>query len=135
LKMIKNGGYVLSKEKKGKPDVILVATGSEVVVAVEAKKLLEEKGKKVRVVSMPSLDVFQKQSKEYRSSVIPEDVPVAVVEAGIAQGWHVLTRSPFLFLGMDHFGASAPYEVLAEKFGFTGSAVCEMVSCWLDKCK
>jgi transketolase len=134
-KLIQNGGYILSKEKEGKLNAVLVATGSEVEVAVAAQKLLAEKKKNVRVVSMPSLDVFQKQSKEYRASVIPEDAPVAVVEAGIAQGWHVLTRSPFLFLGMDHFGASAPYEVLAEKFGFTGSAVCEMVSCWLDKCK
>jgi transketolase len=132
-KTIKNGGYIISKEKGEHLDAVLVASGSEVEVALKGKMLLEEKGKSIRVVSMPSLDVFQKQSQEYRDSVIPKNgLPVAVVEAGIAQGWQVIARGPFLFIGMDHFGASAPYQVLAEKFGFTGEAVCEMVSCWLD---
>lgn len=131
VRSIQKGGYVLEKETGGKPDVILVATGSEVIISVEAKELLAKEGVDTRIVSMPSLDVFQKQDADYRATVIPEDVPVVVVEAGIAQGWHAITRAPFLMLGMDDFGVSGPYELLAEKYGFTGQAVYQNVKAFL----
>jgi len=130
---IQKGGYVISPEPDRIPEVILVASGSEVTVALEGKALLQEKGKKVRVVSMPSLERFQEQSAQYRESVIADGrTPVVVVEAGIAQGWHALTRGPLMFIGMNRFGASAPYEILVEKFGFTGPAIADKVKSWLD---
>jgi len=131
---IQKGGYVISKERGKKPDVVLVASGSEVAVAVESAELLVKKGKSLRIVSMPSLDIFNEQPQSYQESVIPtENIPVVVVEAGVAQGWHALTRAPILVIGMNRFGASASYKVLAEKFGFTGKGVAEMVLCWLDE--
>jgi transketolase len=131
---ILKGGYVLEKEKGGRPDVVIAATGSEAGVAVEAGTLLAAKGVDARIVSMPSLTVFWKQTEAYQESVVPRDgVPVVVVEAGISMGWHKLTRSPFLFIGMNRFGASAPAEVLAEKFGFTGPLVSEKILKWLKE--
>jgi transketolase len=131
---VQKGGYVLSPETGDKPGVVLVATGSEVGVAVEAKTLLAGRGVDARVVSMPSLTVFWKQTEAYRESVVPKGVvPVVVVEAGISMGWNELTRSPFLFIGMNRFGASAPAEVLAEKFGFTGPLVAEKIAKWLKE--
>jgi transketolase len=116
--------------------VVLVATGSEVGVAVEGKKLLAAGGVDCRVVSMPSLTAFWKQPASYRNSVVPQDgTPVVVIEAGIGMGWNELTRSQFLFIGMNRFGASAPAETLAEKFGFTGPKVAEKVSTWLKELK
>jgi transketolase len=132
--VILKGGYVLSYETGKRPDLILVATGSEVGVAMEAKALFAEKGVDARVVSMPSLTVFWKQPAAYRESIVPQDgTPVAVIEAGVGMGWNELTRSPFLFIGMNRFGASAPAEVLAEKFGFTGPLVAEKILKWLKE--
>lgn len=131
----KKGGYILSDAVNNKPDIILIATGSEVSVAIASQKVLEESGKSVRVVSIPSLDLFNQQDLEYQNSVIGDGVPLAVIEAGVSQGWHELARGPFLFLGLDRFGASAPYQVLAEKFGFTPEAVVQRVNKWLDEIK
>ena len=128
------GGYVISREKGRKPDVVLVASGSEVAVALESKELLEREGRDVRVVSMPSFDIFKAQREEYQESVVPRrGVPLVVVEAGVTQGWYEMTRSPVLVLGINEFGASAPHEVLAEKFGFTGKGVTEKIRCWLNE--
>jgi transketolase len=130
--VILKGGYILS-DSDGMPDVILVATGSEVSVAVEAKALLSQKGLDVRVVSMPSLTLFREQASTYRASVVPEkSIPVAVVEAGLAQGWHALTCAPLYFIGMSQFGTSAPYQALKEHFGITGSSVADRVGRWLE---
>ena len=131
-KMIQKGGYVLLEEE-GTPDMILVASGSEVSISAEAREILRQQGKSIRVVSMPSLDTFLSQDQTYRESVIPGNIPVTVVEAGIDQGWYKLTRAPMQFLGMRGFGASGPYQVLAEKYGFTGPAVAEMSACWLKE--
>lgn len=132
--LIHKGGYVISPEENTKKlFLILVATGSEVAVAIEAKKILQEKGHHIRVVSMPSTSIFAKQPVSYQQSVIPPDIPVVVVEAGIAQGWRDLIPNPMLFIGMQRFGASAPAEILAEKFGFTGPAVAEKIMAWLEK--
>ena len=133
--LIQYGGYILADENRNPPDAVLVATGSEVALVLENKARLLEKGVDVRVVSMPCYDVFLEQSSEYRSRVVPETVPVVVVEAGVTRCWYGLTRSPMLVIGMDRFGASAPASVLAEKFGFTMEGVFEMVSCWLKDLK
>jgi transketolase len=131
---ILKGGYILARESGRKPDVVLVASGSETGVAVEGKAMLGGEGVDARVVSMPSLTVFWKQPEAYRDSVVPQDgTPVVVIEAGVGMGWNELTRSPFLFIGMNRFGASAPAEVLAEKFGFTGPKVTEKVAHWLKE--
>ncbi len=128
------GGYIIVREKGANPDVVLVGTGSETSVAVEASAMLAQKGVNVRVVSMPSRDLFQRQPKSFQETIIPQkNVPVAVVEAGVWHGWREITDGPFLYLGMNRFGASAPYEILAEKFGFTGKAVAEKVGMWLKE--
>ena len=124
------GGYIVSKEKEGIPDFIIAASGSELPVAVSAKKLLEDKYK-IRVVSIPSKEVFERQSAEYKESIVPKNVPIAVVEAALMTGWGDLFRSKLLTIGMTRFGASAPYETLAEKFGFTGEKVAQKIKEWL----
>lgn len=114
----RRGAYVLSGE--GNPDVILVATGSEVGLAVAAAALLGPEGVAVRVVSMPSWFLFEQQSDAYRRDVLPDGVPALSIEAGSTLGW---ARYAQASLGIDRFGASAPGEVLFEKFGFTPLAV------------
>ena len=124
------GGYVVSKESTAKLDLTLVASGSEVQVAVAAAKLLAP-ALSVRVVSMPGREIFAAQPEAVRNDVVPAGAPVVVIEAGIQQGWGDVFRQPLLFLGMDRFGASAPNEALAEHFGFTGTAVAARVRAWL----
>jgi len=125
------GGYVVSKETGKGLDVVLVATGSEVQVATAARKLLEP-ALSVRVVSMPNREAFASQPAAVRDAIVPAGAKVAVVEAGIRQGWGDALPQPLLFLGMDHFGASAPAEKLAVEFGFTGESVAARVRAWLD---
>ncbi|MBL7074079.1 transketolase [candidate division KSB1 bacterium] len=129
--LIQKGGYVLSEEKKEGPYIVLVATGSEVHLALESQKILEGEGCSVRVVSMPSLEIFRGQSKSYRESVIPRrNCRLAVIEAGVPHGWDGITESPILIVSLDRFGASAPLGMLVEKFGFTGEAVSEKIKAW-----
>lgn len=130
---IQKGGYVLSQENGSVADVVFVSSGSEVAVALESKAILEKEGWNVRVVSMPSLDLFKEQPPSYRESVVPcKETPAVVVEAGVSQGWYELTRAPMLCIGVNRFGSSAPTTVLAEKFGFTGEGVAESVANWLE---
>ncbi len=124
------GGYILRDAEGGSPDVTLIATGSEVHAALEAQQLLAEKGIKVRVVSMPSVALFERQPAEYQSQVLGSG-RIAVVEAGHPGGWYKLTGRDGLVIGMEDFGASAPGKVLAEKFGFTPGAVAAKVEAWL----
>jgi transketolase len=115
---IKQGGYVLSCD--GNPELIFIATGSEVQLAVDAAKELRLQGKKVRVVSMPSTDVFDAQSAEYKESVLPASVTRRVaVEAGIADYWFKYVGLNGAVVGMSTFGESAPAGELFEHFGFT----------------
>lgn len=130
MKELIKGGYVVSKEKGSNVDLVIAASGSEVPVAIAAQKILQENFS-VRVVSIPSKEIFEKQSEEYKSSVVPADIPVAVVEAATMNGWGDLFRSKFLSIGMNGFGASAPAQILAEKFGFTGEQVAEKIKAWL----
>lgn len=120
------GGYVLQDSAKETPDALLIASGSEVSLAVEAKKVLSGKGIDVRVVSMPSMDLFEQQTKEYRDSVLPPAVRRRVaVEALSGFGWERYTGLDGAVICMHSFGASAPAGQLFEKFGFTVENVVE----------
>ncbi len=130
MKQAMKGGYVVSKEKGSKLDLVIAASGSEVPVAIAAQKRLQENFS-VRVVSIPSKEIFEKQSVEYRNDVVPVGIPVAIVEAASMTGWGDLFRSKFLPIGMNGFGASAPAQILAEKFGFTGEQVAAKIKAWL----
>jgi transketolase len=117
---VARGGYVLADASGGRPQVILIATGSEVAVAVGAQKLLAQKGVAARVVSMPSWDIFEQQPQSYRDSVLPPAVTARVaIEAAVPQGWHKYVGPAGDVVGMTRFGASAPGPVNFEKFGLT----------------
>jgi transketolase len=117
---VAKGAYVLADAKDGKPDVILMATGTEVGLAVEAYEKLTAEGVKARVVSMPSWEIFEHQSPEYRDSVLPPSVKARVsVEQAGTFGWHQYVGSTGTVIGMRTFGASAPLKELVKKFGFT----------------
>ncbi len=114
------GGYVLADAEGGKPEVLLLATGSEVAVAVEAYEKLKTEGIKARVVSLPSFELFEMQDAAYRESVLPSHVTARVaMEMGIEQGWEKYLGPKGRFIGMNRYGASAPGGVLAKTFGFT----------------
>ena len=116
---VKNGAYVLS-DSAAKPDVILIATGSEVHLAIAAQNLLKEKGVHARVVSAPCLEWFAEQTPEYRNSVLPSNVKARVsIEAGISLGWRELIGDAGVSVSLEHFGASASANVLFKEFGFT----------------
>lgn len=120
------GAYILKDAPGGKPDLILLASGSEVPIAIEAAEKLEKKDKSVRVVSMPSWELFERQSQEYRHEVLPPDIkPRVAIEAGITQGWHRYVGDNGRVIGIDHFGASAPHPILYEKFELTSEKVVE----------
>lgn len=120
------GAYVLKEAGDSGPEAILIASGSEVTIALEAAEKLEEDGVKTRVVSMPSWEVFEQQSADYRERVFPDGVKARVaIEAGISQGWHRYVGQAGEVVGIDHFGASAPFNVLYEQFGLTPDCVVE----------
>lgn len=122
---VARGAYVLA-DAPGAIDVILIATGSEVHLALEARKLLAEKGVAARVVSMPSWELFDAQEPAYREAVLPSKVTARLaIEAGVTQGWEKYVGPSGAVVGLDRFGASAPYKVLMEQFGFTPQAVAE----------
>ncbi len=125
------GAYVAQEASGGKPDVVIIATGSEVQLAVGARERLEAAGKKVRVVSAPCLEVFAKEDAAYRESVIPKGSRRVSIEAGITAPWRQWIGEDGLAIGIDHFGASAPDKVLAQKFGFTVDAVTDRINAWL----
>ncbi|GAA2691902.1 transketolase (EC 2.2.1.1) [Actinosynnema pretiosum] len=117
---VAKGGYVLEDASTGTPEVVLIATGSELQMAVEARKVLEADGVAARVVSMPCVEWFDAQDEAYRESVIPSSVKArVVVEAGIAQPWHRFTGDAGEIVSIEHFGASADYQTLFREFGFT----------------
>ena len=126
VRQIARGGYVLADAEGGKPDLILIATGSEVGIAMEAKAKLDADGVRTRVVSMPSTDVFDRQDAGYRESVLPDAVRKRVaVEAGITGFWRQYVGLDGAVVGIDRFGASAPGDVLFRHFGFTADAIVE----------
>jgi transketolase len=125
---LKKGAYVLVEDSKAK--VTLMASGSEVAVALDAANRLKADGITARVVSFPSWEFFEKQSEDYRRRVLGTGKRV-VVEAAVRMGWDRYLGSDGLFLGLDHFGVSGPYQTLAKEFGFTGESVAAKVKGWL----
>ena len=122
------GAYILVKETKAKPDGIIIATGSEVELALKAHDELLKQGIDVRVVSMPSMELFDAQSEEYKNSVLPNDVRKrVVVEAATEFGWGKYIGLDGKSVTMNTFGASAPAKVLFEKFGFTVENVVDTI--------
>jgi transketolase len=121
------GGYVLADAPDGRPDVILIGTGSELHVAVEAKSVLAGRGVTARVVSLPSWELFEEQPQAYRDVVLPPSVLARVaVEAGVPQGWERYVGPFGAVVGVEgRFGASAPVKVVMEKYGFTPGNVAE----------
>ncbi|MFA6618907.1 MAG: transketolase [Candidatus Neomarinimicrobiota bacterium] len=130
-----NKGVSIIKQSSSKPDAVILATGSEVSISLEAAKELEKEGMNLRVVSISCVENFLKQEQSYREEVIPVNTPVVTVEAGCTLGWGNISSSPALHIGIDHFGASAPYQVLADKFGFTAEAVYSKIKDWLPGLK
>jgi transketolase len=120
------GGYVLADFSPGaKPDIILVATGSEVHLAVEARDRLENEGVHARVVSVPSTNLFSMQSEQYRDKVLLPGVPLLVIEAGASLGWNSYVGPQIAVIGVDTYGASAPGPIVMDHCGFTVENVCE----------
>jgi transketolase len=118
------GGYILDAgARRAQPDLVLIATGSEVGLALEAQKRIEEDGRAVRVVSMPSHELFLQQPAEYQASVLPEGVRRIAIEAAHPMSWQRFLRPGDVMIGIDHFGASAPYQRLYTEYGITVEAV------------
>jgi transketolase len=121
---VARGAYVLADAEGERPDIILIATGSEVHLALETREQLAEQGVKARVVSMPSWELFDQQPQTYRDQVLPPTVTVRLaIEAGVPQGWRCYVGSAGEVIGLNRFGASAPYKTLMEKFGFTADNI------------
>ena len=117
---LRKGAYVLSDAKEGKPELVLIATGSEVALIVEAAEKLQAEGVAVRCVSMPSWDLFEAQPQSYRDEVLPPDVTAKLaVEMGVSMGWDRYVGPHGDVLGVDRYGASAPAKVLLPEYGFT----------------
>jgi len=123
---VAKGAYVLVDAPEGEPDVILIATGSEVQIAVDARRVLAEQGVQARVVSAPCWEWFQEQSEEYRASVLPAGIRARVsVEAGLAMFWHGIVGDAGRSVSIERYGASADYKTLYREFGLTTEAVVE----------
>jgi transketolase len=123
---LQRGAYVLAESPKRKPDLLLIASGSEVHIAIEAAAKLERKGISSRLVSMPSWELFDKQPDAYQRDVLSREIkPRIAIEAGRTQGWWRYVGERGDVVGLDHFGASAPYKILYEKFGITADRVIE----------
>ena len=130
---IARGGYILREGSSSPPKVAIVATGSEVAPALAARDLLEAKGIATRVVSMPCVECFEQQPADYRQSVLPggSATRLVAVEAGATHGWPRVVGNDALLIGVDRFGASAPWQAIAEKLGFTAPAIAERIETWL----
>lgn len=133
---VARGAYILTESasiKKGRPEVILMATGSEVEIALDAFAALDSEGIKTRVVSMPSWELFDAQDEDYQEFVLPSEIDVRVsIEAGVTLGWQKYVGSYGITIGVDTFGASAPYEKIYEEYGITAEAIVEAVGELLD---
>lgn len=119
IKLIDKGGYVLSEAADGKPRAIIIATGSEVALAMAAQKVLADEGIHIRVVSMPCTNLFDRQDKAYQEAVLPKGIKRVAVEAGVTDYWRKYVGLEGEVIGIDTFGESAPAEVLFKHFGIT----------------
>lgn len=122
---VPRGAYILYEDTSGSPDLILIATGSEVHLALASQKELKLKGVKTRVVSMPSWELFEEQSQDYKQKVLPSGVPKLAIEAGVSLGWHAYVGFDGDVIGLNRFGASAPGRIVYEKMGFNVGNVVE----------
>ena len=130
------GGYVVNRLDGKKPEVILIGTGSELSLALEAAAQLEAQGKTVQVVSLPSWELFERQPQSYREEVLPPAVKARVsIEAGSPLGWERYVGDRGRIIGLDHFGASAPYKILYQQFGITVERVIEAALAAIDDLK
>ena len=130
---VSRGAYVLSEHESGEIDAIIMASGSEVAIALDAADLLDEEDIRVRVVSMPCWECFEAQDDDYRESVLPASVTRRVsVEAGVTLGWTKYIGTEGIAIGVDRFGASAPYAKIYEAYGLTPGHVAEAVNSLLD---
>lgn len=131
---LRRGAYVLVDAPQGNPHVILIASGSEVALIVAARDTLQNRNIAVRLVSMPSWELFEAQSREYRDSVLPPSVRARLaVEAGVTQGWHRYVGDQGDVIGVDRFGASAPGPVVMREYGFNVENVCKHALALLEK--
>jgi len=131
---VRRGGYVLADSPSKKPEIILIATGSEVHPTLDAYEKLLAEGIQARVVAMPSWELFERQVEDYRNEVLPPDVEARIsIEAGVTHGWHKYVGLHGEVMGIDRFGASAPGEVLLRKFGFTSEHIVERAKALLRK--
>lgn len=128
------GGYIVYKEKGKNPEIVILSSGSELPVAVNAAIKLEE-NYSVRVVSVPSLTILEKQSVDYVEKLIPPDAKVVVIEAAITMGWGDFIRQKLLKIDLSDFGKSAPYQVLADYYGFTPEKIAEKIINWFKSFK
>ncbi len=132
--LTERGGYVLADADGGNPEIILISSGSEVPLAMEARDLLAERGVRARVVSMPSMEIFDRQPQSYRDEVLPPTVRKRLaIEAAVAQPWYRYVGLDGDVLAMSHFGASAPYKILYEKFGFTPENIAQRAQALLAR--
>ena len=124
---LQRGAYIL-KDTDTTPDALIIASGSEVKLALEAAEILARDGVAARVISMPSWELFETQSQEYKNSILPENVKARVaIEAGATQGWHKYVGIKGAVIGLDHFGASAPMKDLFTHFGITADSVVQAI--------
>lgn len=130
LDEVLKGGYVI-RLTSNRPDAVIIATGSEVPLTLSAAKLLEGKGIAINVVSMPCMELFLEQSHAWRDFVVPKDTKIITLEAGSTACWYRLCGRDGLAIGLDHFGASAPANVLEREFGFTPEKVSSRIEQWL----
>ncbi|OYV44278.1 MAG: transketolase, partial [Burkholderiales bacterium 21-58-4] len=131
---LRRGAYILSDAPQTKPHLILIASGSEISLIVAAQHKLQEQNIAVRLVSMASWELFESQSQEYRDSVLPPSVPARLaVEAGAPQGWHRYVGDRGDVLGVDRFGASAPGQIVMNKYGFSVENVCKRALALLER--
>jgi transketolase len=124
---VARGAYVLVDPASGPPRAVIMASGSEVEIALKARELLAEERVGVRVVSMPCHELFAQQSAEYRESVLPKNLRRAAIEAAVPMSWYRWVGTDGVVVGLDHFGASAPYQKLYEEFGITAAHLAESV--------
>lgn len=132
LNGFRRGGYIVKEADGGKPDLVILATGSEVALAIDAAADLARNGKKARVVSVPCRELFLEQGAAYLKEVLGTNLPVVAVEAGTGSGWYRLVGQDGLIISLERFGASAPAEKLAEEFGFTPEAVARKIRTYFN---
>jgi transketolase len=125
---VRSGGYVLEHAIGNTlPDITLIATGSEVQLALAAREKLETQGVRARVVSLPCWNLFDQQPVEYKEAVLPPEVPMLAIEAGVSLGWRSYVGPSIAVIGVDRFGASAPGEVVMREYGFSVEHVVQQV--------